>query len=53
MDGPRLTENNFGEYMLTRLKSCHENRVKIYSFALNVGIFILFVLIVGFFLYYR
>jgi len=53
MDGPRLTESSFGDYMLTRLKSCHENRVKIYSFALNIGIFLLFVAIVGIFLYYR
>ena len=38
MDGPRLTEPGFGDYMLTRLKSCHENRVKVYSFALNAGL---------------
>ena len=31
----------------------YENRVKIYSFALNLGIFILFILVVGTFLYYR
>ncbi len=53
MDGPRLTESGFGDYMLNRLKSCHENRVKIYSFALNMGILVLFIVIVGAFLYYR
>tara|TARA_B100001287_G_scaffold276862_1_gene290272 strand:- start:3232 stop:3543 length:312 start_codon:yes stop_codon:yes gene_type:complete len=53
MDGPRLTESSFGDYMLSRLKSCHENRVKIYSYALNIGIFLLFITIIGTVLYYR
>jgi len=53
MDGPRLTDTGFGDYMLSRLKSCHENRIKVYSFAFNMGIVVLFTLIVGAFLYYR
>lgn len=50
---PNLTESGFGEFMTKNLKSCHENRVKIYTFVLNAGIVILFFLILGGFLYYR
>ena len=53
MDGPKLTESGFGDYMLSRLKSCHENRVKVYSFAFNALIIVLFLSILGIFLYYR
>ena len=50
---PNLTENSFGEFMMNNLKTCHENRVKIYSFIFNIGIVVIFLLIVGSFLYYR
>ena len=50
---PKLTEDSFGDFMVNNLKSCHENRVKIYSIALNVGIVLIFFLVVGGFLYYR
>lgn len=53
MDIPNLTESSFGEFMLQNLKSCHENRVKIYSIVLNVSIVVLFFSILGFFLYYK
>jgi hypothetical protein len=53
MDTPNLTESSFGDFMLSNLKACHENRVKVYSVALNVGLLLLFIIIVGTFLYYR
>jgi len=53
MNTPNLTESVFGDFMLNNLKTCHENRVKIYSVALNVGLLLLFIIIVGTVLYYR
>jgi hypothetical protein len=53
MNTPNLTESCFGDFMLNNLKTCHENRVKIYSVALNTGLLLLFILIVGTILYYR
>jgi hypothetical protein len=53
MNTPNLTESVFGDFMLNNLKTCHENRVKIYSVALNVGFLLLFIIIVGTVLYYR
>ncbi len=53
MDIPNLTEQSFGDFMINNLKSCHENRIKIYSIILNVSVVVLFALIVGLFLYYR
>ena len=52
-DKPTLTENNFMDYLQNSLKSCHENRTRIYSIVLNVGIVVLLFLIIGGFLYYR
>ncbi len=40
-DKPTLTENNFMDYLQKSLKSCHENRTRIYSIVLNVGIVVL------------
>jgi len=34
------------------LEMCHNNRIQIYSFALNIGILIGFIMIVGLALYY-
>ena len=51
-DKPRLTETHFGEFLVDRLKICHENRVKIYNNVLNIGIGVLFITVVGLFLYY-
>lgn len=53
MDIPNLTEQSFGDFMINNLKSCHENRIKIYSIILNVSVIVIFALIVGLFLYYR
>ena len=48
-----LIEENFTEYLQQSLKSCHENRTRIYSIILNVGIVVLLFLIIGIYLYYR
>jgi hypothetical protein len=52
MDGPKLIEGNVNQYLYNTLRTCHENRVKIYSFALNAGVLLLFVLVVFTTLYY-
>jgi hypothetical protein len=52
MDGPRLIEGSVNHYLQNTLRTCHEHRVKIYSFALNAGVLTLFILIVSFTLYY-
>lgn len=52
MDGPKLIEGNVNHYLYNTLRTCHENRVKIYSFALNAGVLLLFVLVVFTTLYY-
>lgn len=46
MDFPRLIENGVGSYMHDALQVCHSNRIRIYSIALNVGILIIFALVV-------
>jgi len=51
MDPPRLIENGMSHFMYDTLKSCHHVRIKTYSTALNVGIFIAFLVIVGWTLY--
>ena len=48
-----LIEENFTEYLQQSLKSCHENRTRIYSIILNVGIVAILFLVIGIFLYYR
>ena len=52
MDSPKLIDNGAINYMYDALQICHANRVKIYYIGLNVGVFILFVLVVGLILYY-
>lgn len=49
---PRLIEYNARSYMSDILNKCHDNRVNIYLYALNIGIFIGFVIIVCLVLYY-
>jgi phosphotransferase system glucose/maltose/N-acetylglucosamine-specific IIC component len=51
MEHPRLIDTTARNYLQNALQSCHENRVKIYYYALNIGVFIAFVCIVGFTLY--
>jgi hypothetical protein len=52
MDRPRLIEPTSKYYMSELLHKCHENRVHIYQYSLNIGIFVIFVVIVGLVLYY-
>jgi hypothetical protein len=52
MEGPRLIENGAHSYMNDILQTCHSTRVNIYLYALNIGVFILFVGVVALILYY-
>lgn len=52
MEHPRLIEPNVVNYLQNTLHSCHENRTKIYYIGLNMGILILFAIIMGLSLYY-
>lgn len=47
MNTPKLIENSVKNYLYYSLQKCHENRVKIYSIALNIAVFIGFVVIFG------
>lgn len=51
MEFPRLIEQGTQSYLQHTLSICHENRVRIYSIALNIAVLVLFVLIVGAALY--
>lgn len=51
-NAPRLIEPSCRSYMSEILNKCHENRVNIYLYSLNIGVFILFVLVVCLVLYY-
>lgn len=51
MEFPRLIEQGTQHYLQHTLSVCHENRVRIYSIALNVTVFLLFVSIVSAALY--
>lgn len=53
MDIPRLIDNNARFYLYQTLQKCHENRVQLYTIALNVIVFIIFVLVTGSILYYN
>jgi anaerobic C4-dicarboxylate transporter len=57
MDGnivvpPRLIENGARTYMSGILNKCHDTRVSIYLYALNLGVLIGFCIIVALVLYY-
>ena len=52
IEGPRLIENGARFYMSSLLSDCHSNRVNIYLYALNIGVLIGFLGIVGLILYY-
>lgn len=52
MEYPRLIENSAKNYLFQTLKQCHNNRVNIYYYVFNIGIFIIFVSIVAGVLYY-
>ena len=49
---PRLIENSAKNYLFQTLQKCHTNRVSIYYYALNFGVLLLFVGVVGAILYY-
>ena len=49
---PRLIEPGSKSYMTEILNKCHENRVNIYLYSLNIGVFILFFITVFLILYY-
>lgn len=52
MDSPNLIETNAKNYLFNTLKKCHENRIVIYYYILNIGVFLLFVGITSYVLYY-
>jgi len=49
---PKLIESSAQGYMFQTLKKCHSTRVNVYYYALNTGVFVLFVGIFGLVLYY-
>jgi hypothetical protein len=52
MEFPRLIEPTAKNYIFQTLQQCHTHRVSIYYYALNIGVFILFITCVGIILYY-
>jgi len=52
MDAPKLTEPNTTGYLYYTLKQCHDIRVNWYSYALNLGVLIIFLAVFGGALYY-
>ena len=52
MECPRLIEGGVQSHLYDTLSMCHSNRIKIYSIALNVGVFVVFVLVVAAALYF-
>lgn len=52
MEYPRLIESGFRSTLQDTLSNCHNNRIHIYSIALNAIVLILFVIIVVVTLYY-
>jgi hypothetical protein len=51
MEVPKLIEQSVGNYLINTLNSCHEKRVKVYSFAFNMIIMVIFVVVTGIILY--
>ena len=45
MDQPTLIEASTKNFLFSTLKQCHNNRVNLYYYAFNIGIFILFVVV--------
>ena len=52
MDSARLIDPNARYFLYSTLQKCHDNRIKIYTTALNIGLLILFIGIFGVTLYY-
>jgi hypothetical protein len=51
MDAPVLIEAGMKDFLFNTLKQCHTNRVNVYYYIFNIGIFLLFVAVVGAILY--
>jgi hypothetical protein len=49
---PQLIEPTSKYFMSEILNKCHETRVSAYVYSLNIGVFILFILVVGLTLYF-
>jgi hypothetical protein len=47
-----LIEPTVKYYLFNTLQSCHTNRVNVYYYVLNIGVFLLFTGITGYILYY-
>jgi hypothetical protein len=52
MDGPNLIDPSVKYNLYNRLSSCHNTRVSMYSWILNIGVFVMFVSITAAALYY-
>lgn len=52
MDGPKLIEPSAQNYLFNTLQQCHNNRINVYFYALNIGVVLLLVLVFGGALYY-
>jgi hypothetical protein len=52
MEYPHLIENTAKNYLFNTLRRCHDNRVNIYYYIFNIGIFLIFSSIFGYVLYY-
>ena len=52
MNVTHLIEPTVKYYLFNTLQTCHTNRVTIYYYVLNVGVFLLFAGITGYILYY-
>ena len=52
MDEPTLIEPSVKKYLFNTLQNCHSTRVNVYFYALNIGVILLFTIIVGVTLYY-
>jgi hypothetical protein len=52
MEAPKLIESNVRNYMLNTLQRCHNYRMRTYTYALNIGVFVFFVGITALILYY-
>jgi len=52
MDPPKLIEYGTMQYMQSVLSQCHKNRVSLYLYALNTGVFVFFGALVFVILYY-
>lgn len=52
MELSHLIEPTAKFYLFNTLKDCHDNRLVIYYYVLNIGVFVFFSLILGYVLYY-